>query len=102
MGNLTGLHGKCHTGETDVHGNGTIRVENDLQIETCHKTLSPVPAAAATSGPSGSPTQSELLREDAAAQVRGCRRPSQAAQKGSSDEVTTVPEEETATNGHQT
>lgn len=40
-------------------------------------------------------------REDAAAQVTGCRRPNQAAQKVNSDEVTAVPKEETATSGHQ-
>lgn len=58
-------------------------------------------AAAATSGPSACPTQSKLLRKDAAAQVTGCRRPSGAAWKASSDEVTAVPKEETATNKHQ-
>lgn len=64
-----------------------LRLENDLQMETCHQTRSPAPVAAATSDPSASPAQSPLLRQEASAQGTCCRRPSGWAQKANLREL---------------
>lgn len=72
-----------------------LLMENDLRTEMSQDVI---PHRCCCS-PSASPTQSNLLRDAAAARVTGSKRPGQEAQEVGSDQVAAVPEQ--GPSGHQ-